>query len=100
MEIIEQFKKETAKNELAWFNELEEKYGDDMELKDIVNFGASKGFHFDLEGLESYLESDVDDLNEKLNNDEIPEEILETISGGATANCACRVLRSWFRGVC
>ena len=100
IQTVEQFKKATAENELAWFNELEEKHGDDMELKDIVNFGASKGFHFDLEVLESYLESDVDDLNEKLNNDEIPEEILETINGGATANCACRVLRSWFRGVC
>ena len=100
IEAVEQFKKATAENELAWFNELEEKYGDDMELKDLVNFGASKGFHFDLEGLENYLESDVDDLNEKLDNDEIPEEILETISGGLARSCVCRMVKSWFRGVC
>ena len=100
IQAVEQFKKATAQNELAWFNELEEKYGDDMELKDIVNFGASKGFHFDLEGLESYLESDVDDLNEKLYNDEIPEEILETISGGSADYCTCRMVRSFFRGIC
>jgi len=100
MEIIEQFKKETAKNELAWFNELEEKYGDDMQLEDIVKFGASKGFDFSIEGLESYLESEEDDFNKKLDNDEIPEEILEQISGGSSASCACRMLRTWFRGIC
>jgi len=100
MEIIEQFKKETAKNELAWFNELEEKYGDDMQLEDIVKFGASKGFDFSIEGLESYLESEEDDFNKKLDNDEIPEEILEEISGGSSASCACRMLRTWFRGIC
>ena len=100
MEIIEQFKKETAKNELAWFNELEEKYGDDMQLEDIVKFGASKGFDFSIEGLESYLESEEDDFNKKLDNDEIPEEILEQISGGASASCTCRMVRSFFRGIC
>ena len=100
MQVIEEFKKATAENELAWFNELEETYGNDMEMEDLVKFGASKGFKFTLEELENQLNSDADDFNEKLDNDEIPEEMLELVSGGATANCACRMLRTWFRGVC
>ena len=100
MQVIEEFKKATAENELAWFNELEETYGNDMEMEDFVKFGASKGFKFTLEELENQLNSDADDFNEKLDNDEIPEEMLELVSGGATANCACRMLRTWFRGVC
>ena len=71
-----------------------------MEMEDFVKFGASKGFKFTLEELENQLNSDADDFNEKLDNDEIPEEMLELVSGGATANCACRMLRTWFRGVC
>ena len=100
IQAVEQFKKATAGNELAWFNELEEKYGNDMELEDIVAFGATKGFHFTLEELESQLNSDEDNFNKKLDNNEIPEEMLELISGGASASCTCRVLRSWFRGIC
>ena len=100
MQVIEEFKKATAENELAWFNELEETYGNDMEMEDLVKFGASKGFKFTLEELENQLNSDADDFNEKLDNDEIPEGMLELVSGGATANCACRMLRTWFRGVC
>ena len=100
MQVIEEFKKATAENELAWFNELEETYGNDMEMEDLVKFGASKGFKFTLEELENQLNSDADDFNEKLDNDEVPEEMLELVSGGATANCACRMLRTWFRGLC
>ena len=100
MQVIEEFKKATEENELAWFNELEETYGNDMEMEDLVKFGASKGFKFTLEELENQLNSDADDFNEKLVNDEVPEEMLELVSGGATANCACRMLRTWFRGVC
>ena len=73
MQVIEEFKKATAENELAWFNELEETYGNDMEMEDIVKFGASKGFQFTLEELENQLNSDADDFNKKLDNDEIPE---------------------------
>ena len=29
MQVIEEFKKATEENELAWFNELEETYGND-----------------------------------------------------------------------
>ena len=100
IEAVKQFKKATAENEHVWFNELENKYGDDMQLEDIVKFGSSKGFSFTVEGLESYLESEEDDFNKKLDNDEIPEEILEEISGGSSASCACRMLRTWFRGIC
>ena len=100
MQVIEEFKKATAENELAWFNELEETYGNDMEMEDIVKFGASKGFQFTLEELENQLNSDADDFNEKLDNDEIPEEMLELVSGGSSASCACRMLRTWFRGIC
>ena len=100
MQVIEDFKKATAENELAWFNELEETYGNDMEMEDIVKFGASKGFKFTLEELENQLNSDADDFNKKLDNDEIPEEMLELISGGSNAAHACRMLRTWFRGIC
>ena len=100
MNVIEEFKKATAENELAWFNELEETYGNDMEMEDLVKFGASKGFKFTLEELENQLNSDADDFNEKLDNDEIPEEMLELVSGGASDSCTCRMLRTWFRGVC
>jgi len=99
-EAVEQFKKATSENENAWFNELENKYSGDMQLKDIVSFGASKGFSFTVEELENHLDSSSDDFNKKLDNDEIPEEILEEISGGASASCACRMLRTWFRGIC
>ena len=100
MQVIEEFKKATAENELAWFNELEETYGNDMEMEDLVKFGASKGFKFTLEELENQLNSDTDDFNKKLDNDEIPEEMLELVSGGSSASCACRMLRTWFRGIC
>ena len=100
MNKVDEFKKATAENELAWFNELEEKYGNDMELEDIVAFGATKGFHFTLQELESQLNSDEDNFNKKLDNDEIPEEMLELISGGSNAAHACRMLRTWFRGIC
>ena len=100
MQVIEEFKKATAENELAWFNELEETYGNDMEMEDLVKFGASKGFKFTLEELENQLNSDADDFNKKLDNDEIPEEMLELVSGGSSASCACRMLRTWFRGIC
>jgi len=71
-----------------------------MQLEDIVKFGSSKGFKFSLEGLESYLESEEEDFNKKLDNDEIPEEILEEISGGSADYCTCRMVRSFFRGIC
>ena len=100
MQVIEEFKKATEENELAWFNELEETYGNDMEMEDLVKFGASKGFKFTLEELENQLNSDADDFNEKLDNDEIPEEMLELVSGGSSDSCACRMLRTWFRGIC
>ena len=100
MQVIEEFKKATAENELAWFNELEETYGNDMEMEDLVKFGASKGFKFTLEELENQLNSDADDFNEKLDNDEIPEEMLELVSGGIARSSLCRMAKSWFRGVC
>ena len=100
MQVIEEFKKATEENEPAWFNELEETYGNDMEMEDIVKFGASKGFKFTLEELENQLNSDADDFNKKLDNDEIPEKMLELVSGGSSAACACRMVRTWFRGVC
>jgi len=100
MQVIEEFKKATEENELAWFNELEETYGNDMEMEDLVKFGASKGFKFTLEELENQLNSDADDFNEKLDNDEIPEEMLELVSGGIARSSLCRMAKSWFRGVC
>ena len=100
MQVIEEFKKATEENELAWFNELEETYGNDMEMEDLVKFGASKGFKFTLEELENQLNSDADDFNEKLDNDEIPEEMLELVSGGIARGSLCRMAHSWFRGVC
>ena len=100
MQVIEEFKKATAENELSWFNELEETYGNDMEMEDIVKFGASKGFQFTLEELENQLNSDADDFNKKLDNDEIPEGMLELVSGGIARSSLCRMAKSWFRGVC
>ena len=100
MQVIEEFKKATEENELAWFNELEETYGNDMEMEDLVKFGASKGFKFTLEELENQLNSDTDDFNEKLDNDEIPEGMLELVSGGIARSSLCRMAKSWFRGVC
>ena len=96
VQIAEDFFKEAENHKEEWHHEMERQYSP-MTEDNIAEFAKTKGFNFSVDKLVTYMETKVEGITDKLDNNELSEEQLENIVGGSSGGGICAV---WYHFPC
>ena len=96
VQIAEDFFKEAENHKEEWHHEMERQYFP-MTEDNIAEFAKTKGFNFSVDELVTYMETKVEGITDKLDNNELSEEQLENIVGGSSGGGICGV---WYHFPC
>jgi len=94
VQIAEDFFKAVENHKAEWQNEMERQYPS-MTEDNLAEFAKTKGFSFSVDELVTFMETKVEGITDKLDNNELSEEQLETIAGGSTGGGLCAVWYHW-----